>query len=99
MAYLLFQRKPNMSATIKPKVILVTGASSGIGEATTRLLASQGHHLVVGARRSERLAALADEIQASGGSVRYRALDVTSLEDVKAFAESAIGAFGRIDVI
>ena len=88
-----------MSATIQSTVILVTGVSSGIGEATTRLLAGQGHHLVVGARRGERLAALADEIQASGGSVRYRALDVTSLEDVKAFAESAIDAFGRIDVI
>lgn len=88
-----------MSTTIKPKVILVTGASSGIGEATTHLLAAQGHHLVVGARRIERLAALADQIQASGGSVRYRALDVTSLEDVNAFAEFAIDAFDRIDVI
>jgi NADP-dependent 3-hydroxy acid dehydrogenase YdfG len=88
-----------MSGTAKPKVILVTGASSGIGEATTRLLAAQGHYLVVGARRSERLAALANEIQASGGSLRYRALDVTSPEDVNAFAESAIDAFGRIDVI
>ncbi|MDF3833246.1 SDR family oxidoreductase [Cupriavidus basilensis] len=88
-----------MSATKKPKIILVTGASSGIGEATTRLLASQGHHLVVGARRTERLAALAGEIQASGGSVRYRALDVTSAKDVNDFAEFARDAFGRIDVI
>ncbi|MBD7986911.1 SDR family oxidoreductase [Luteimonas sp. Sa2BVA3] len=88
-----------MSGTIEPKVILVTGASSGIGEATTRLLAAQGHHLVVGARRTERLAALVGEIQASGGSVRYRALDVTSLKDVQAFAGFAMDAFGRIDVI
>lgn len=88
-----------MSATIQPKVILVTGASSGIGEATARLLASLGQHLVIGARRSERLAALAQEIQGSGGSVRLRALDVTSMEDVSAFAESAIDAFGRIDAI
>lgn len=88
-----------MSEAIKPKVILVTGASSGIGEATTRLLADKGHHLVIGARRTERLAALADEIQARGGSVHYCALDVTSLEDVNSFAESAIDAFGRIDVI
>ena len=88
-----------MSEHVKPKVILVTGASTGIGEATTRLLAEQGHHLVVGARRSERLAALADEIQGSGGSVRYRTLDVTSLEDVIAFADFAIDAFSRIDVI
>lgn len=88
-----------MPQSTEPKVILITGASSGIGEAAARLLASQGHHIVIGARRSERLAALANEIQTSGGSVRYRAVDVTSLEDVYAFAESAIDAFGRIDVI
>ena len=88
-----------MSATTKPKVILVTGASSGIGEAVTRLLASQGHHLVIGARRTDRLAALAAEIQASGGSVRYRALDVTSAKDTNDFAEFAKEAFGQIDVI
>lgn len=88
-----------MSKTIEPKVILITGASSGIGEATTRLLAAQGHHLVIGARRTDRLAALADEFQASGGSVRYRALDVTSLKDMNAFAGFAMDAFGRIEVI
>ncbi|WP_375507809.1 SDR family oxidoreductase [uncultured Caballeronia sp.] len=89
----------NMSTTNEPKVILVTGASSGIGEATARLLADQGHHLVVGARRTDRLAALAAEIQAKGGSVHYRALDVTSLADVNSFVECAIETFGRIDVI
>lgn len=88
-----------MPESTEPKVILMTGASSGIGEAATRLLASQGHHIVIGARRVERLAALANEIQGSGGSVLYRAVDVTSLEDVNALAESAIDAFGRIDVI
>jgi len=88
-----------VSKTIEPKVILITGASSGIGEATARLLAAQGHHLVIGARRTDRLAALADEVQASGGSVRYRALDVTSLKDMNAFAGFAMDAFGRIEVI
>lgn len=88
-----------MPQSTEPKVILITGASSGIGEAAARLLASQGHHIVIGARRTERLAALANEIQASGGSVRYHPVDVTSLEDVNAFAESAVDAFGRIDVI
>jgi len=88
-----------VSKTIEPKVILITGASSGIGEATARLLAAQGHHLVIGARRTDRLAALADEFQASGGSVRYRALDVTSLKDMNAFAGFAMDAFGRIEVI
>ncbi|MBW9103893.1 SDR family oxidoreductase [Paraburkholderia phenoliruptrix] len=81
------------------KVILITGASSGIGEATVRLLAAQGHHLVIGARRTERLAALAEEVQASGGSVRYQPLDVTSASDVNAFAQFALDTFGRIDVI
>ncbi|MFM0313597.1 SDR family oxidoreductase [Paraburkholderia nemoris] len=85
--------------THQPKVILITGASSGIGEATVRLLAAQGHQLMIGARRTERLAALAEEIQANGGSVRYKALDVTSADDVNAFAQSALDAFGRIDVI
>src|ERR1700759_2710016 len=85
--------------TNQPKVILITGASSGIGEATVRLLAAQGHQLVIGARRTERLAALAETIQASGGSVHYRALDVTSAADVNAFAQFALDTFGRIDVI
>ncbi|MFP3553749.1 SDR family oxidoreductase [Paraburkholderia sp. SIMBA_049] len=82
-----------------PKVILITGASSGIGEAAVRLLAAQGHRLVIGARRTERLAALAEEVQASGGSVRYQALDVTSATSVSAFAQFALDTFGRIDVI
>lgn len=81
------------------KVILITGASSGIGEATVRLLAAQGHRLVIGARRTERLAALAEEIHASGGSVRHQALDVTSAASVDAFARFALDTFGRIDVI
>ena len=85
--------------TSQPKVILITGASSGIGEAAARLLAAQGHQLVIGARRTERLAALAEEIQTSRGSIRYRALDVTSAADVNAFAQFALDAFGRIDVI
>ena len=85
--------------THSPKVILITGASSGIGEAAVRLLAAQGHHLVIGARRTERLAALAEEIQAKGGEIRYQPLDVTSAAEVNVFAQFALDAFGRIDVI
>ncbi|WP_010626799.1 SDR family oxidoreductase [Halomonas sp. KM-1] len=81
------------------KVILLTGASSGIGEATARLLAKQGHHLVIGARRTERLEALAQAIRSEGGNVEYRALDVTQREDVQAFADAALKLHGRIDVI
>ncbi|SDL24029.1 NADP-dependent 3-hydroxy acid dehydrogenase YdfG [Franzmannia pantelleriensis] len=81
------------------KVILLTGASSGIGEATARLLAKQGHRLVIGARRTDRLEALAQAIRCEGGSVEYRALDVTRREDVQAFADAALALHGRIDVI
>jgi len=81
------------------KVILITGASSGIGEGTARLLAAQGHRLVIGARRTDRLVELTESLQAAGGNVRYRELDVTSADDVAAFARFAIEAFGRIDVL
>lgn len=81
------------------KVVLVTGASSGIGEATVRCLAQQGHQLMIGARRTDRLAALALALQASGAQVHYQSLDVTQRADVARFAESALAHFGRIDVI
>ena len=88
-----------MKTNIEPKVILITGASSGIGEATARHLASHGHTVVLGARRTDRLEKLAAEIRASGGTAEYRALDVTNLADVQAFAEFALGKFSKIDVI
>ncbi|MFF7399899.1 SDR family oxidoreductase [Achromobacter sp. NPDC008082] len=81
------------------KVILITGASSGIGEGAVRLLAAQGHRLVIGARRTDRLAELAKSLEEAGGIVRYRALDVTSADDVAAFARFALETFGRIDVL
>lgn len=84
---------------IESKVVLVTGASSGIGEAAVRLLAAEGYRLVIGARRSQRIDALAQELQASGADVRARTLDVSSAQDVAAFAQFAQDAYGRIDVI
>jgi len=83
----------------EPKVILITGASSGIGEGAARLLAAQGHRLVIGARRTDRLVELTESLQSAGGIVRYRELDVTSSEDVAAFARFALDTFGRIDVL
>jgi NADP-dependent 3-hydroxy acid dehydrogenase YdfG len=84
---------------IQGKVIAITGASSGIGEATARLLAARGARVVLGARRTERLEALVAEITAAGGQARFRALDVTSAEDTEAFADFAKAAFGRLDVL
>ncbi len=88
-----------MKTSIENKVILVTGASSGIGEATARHLAAKGHTVVLGARRTDRLEKLAAEIRAAGGTAEYRALDVTNLADVQTFAEFALKKFSRIDVI
>lgn len=81
------------------KVVLLTGASSGIGEATARWLAGQGHRLIIGARRTERLKALTHSLREEGGNVDYRPLDVTDLNDMQAFADFAINTHGRIDVI
>lgn len=81
------------------KVVLITGASSGIGEATARLLAGKGLQVVLGARRTDRLETLVSEIRAEGGSAAHRALDVTSLEEMQAFVGFAKETFGHIDVI
>lgn len=88
-----------MNTTSLSKVVLVTGASSGIGEATARLLAQQGHRVVLGARRTERLQALAEELRQSGGQVEYRSLDVTQLEDMRGCVAFAETTYGPVDVI
>ena len=81
------------------RIVLITGASSGIGEATARLLAKNGATVLLGARRTERLDRIVADIVAAGGIAEARALDVTRREDVQAFAAHAIARFGRIDVI
>lgn len=84
---------------IENKIILITGASSGIGEAVARSVARAGATVVLGARRVDRLKVLADEINVNGGTAIYKSLDVTSRVDVQAFADAALDAFGQIDVI
>ena len=86
-------------STIEGKVVAITGASSGIGEAAARLLAERGAKVVVGARRSERLEKLVAAIQAKKGEARFRTLDVTSREDMKAFMDFSKAEFGRVDVL
>ncbi|MEV6541521.1 SDR family oxidoreductase [Streptomyces sp. NPDC051665] len=81
------------------KVVLITGASSGIGEATARLLAAAGHRVFLGARRADRLAVVAKDIQAAGGTADHRELDVTSLESVRDFVRAAQESYGRVDVL
>jgi NADP-dependent 3-hydroxy acid dehydrogenase YdfG len=81
------------------KVVLITGASSGIGEATARLLAQQGLRVVLGARRTDRLEAIVSEIRDAGGIAAYHSLDVTNLDEMQAFVEFAKAEFGRVDVV
>ncbi len=81
------------------KIVLITGASSGIGEATALRLAEQGHRVVLGARRVERLDVLADKIRAAGGLVDTARLDVTDRADVAAFVDGAAARHGRVDVL
>lgn len=81
------------------KVILITGASSGIGAGIARELGRAGARLMLGARRTDRLETLAAEINALGGQALTRRLDVTDRADVAAFAEAARQAWGRVDVL
>jgi NADP-dependent 3-hydroxy acid dehydrogenase YdfG len=86
-------------SNIEGKVVAITGASSGIGEATARLLAERGAHVVVGARRTDRLEKLVADIRAKGGTADYRALDVTKRKDVDEFVQFAEKQFGKVDVV
>src|SRR5690348_1997380 len=88
-----------MTEGIKDKIVVVTGASSGLGEATARLLSAQGATVVLGARRANRLQALANEIEARGGKALALETDVTRREQVKALVDSAVHKYGGIDVM
>lgn len=82
-----------------PPVILVTGASSGIGEATARLFGEEGYRVVLAARRLDRLEALSRAIQDRGGQALPVAADVSKLEDIQSLVGTALDEYGQIDVL
>ncbi len=81
------------------KVVIITGASSGLGEATARRLAKNGAKLMLAARREDRLQDLVAEIGQDGGTAKYQVTDVTDQSQVKALAKATKDAYGRIDVL
>ncbi len=85
--------------TITDKVVAITGASSGIGAATARELASRGAAVVLGARRTDRLERLVAEIEAGGGRACAVRVDVTDPDDLLSLVAAAVGRFGRLDVL
>ena len=84
---------------IKDKVVIITGASSGLGEATARRLAKNGAKLMLAARREERLKELVAEIKKEGGTAKYQVTDVTDKSQVEALAKATHQAYERIDVL
>jgi len=88
-----------MAGKLNGKVAVVTGASSGIGEATVRSLAAEGAAVVAGARRKERLEGLVEEVTQDGGKAIAVECDVTAEEQAHALVHQAIGEFGRIDIL
>lgn len=88
-----------MSQGIENKVIVITGASSGLGESAARYLAERGASVVLGARRSDRIDALAQELTSAGRKALAVATDVTDREQVRNLVDAAVKTFGRIDVM
>jgi NADP-dependent 3-hydroxy acid dehydrogenase YdfG len=88
-----------MSNNIEGKVVVITGASSGLGEATARTLSAEGAIVVLGARRVDRIEALADELNRRGGKALAMRTDVTHYDEVKRLVDAAVQTYGRIDVI
>ena len=87
------------SNNIAGKVVVITGASSGLGEATARLLSAQGASVVLGARRVERIQSIANELTNSGGKALAIQTDVTQYEQVKRLADAAVQTYGHLDVM
>jgi NADP-dependent 3-hydroxy acid dehydrogenase YdfG len=88
-----------MSNNIAGKVVIITGASSGLGEAAARLLSAQGATVLLGARRSDRIQSLAHELTTKGGKALAVTTDVTHYDQVKRLVDAAVETYGRVDVI
>jgi NADP-dependent 3-hydroxy acid dehydrogenase YdfG len=88
-----------MHDNIRDKVVVITGASSGLGAATARMLAAAGAAVVLGARRQDRIDALAAELNDAGGRALALTTDVTDPAQVQALVDAAIAHFGSVDVI
>lgn len=88
-----------MAENIKGKVVVLTGASSGIGEETAKELAGKGAKVVLAARREERLQELKNAIESDGGEVTYKVTDVSSREEMLALGQFAIDQYGQVDVM
>ncbi len=88
-----------MSNNIEQKVVVITGASSGMGESAARRLAAEGARVVLGARRTDRIDAIAAEIDEEGGAALAVSTDVTDRDQVAHLVDTAVGTYGRIDVL
>jgi NADP-dependent 3-hydroxy acid dehydrogenase YdfG len=88
-----------MSQNVEGKVVVITGASSGLGEATAKILSAQGATVVLGARRHDRIQALAKELTSSGGKAQAVSTDVADRQQVKNLVDAAVEAYGRVDVM
>lgn len=86
-------------SNIEGKVVAITGASSGIGESAARHLAKKGARVVLGARRTDKLAKIVEDIRAEGGTAEFHPLDVTSRANVEEFVQFAQSTFGKLDVV
>src|SRR5580698_267396 len=84
---------------IEGKVVVITGASSGLGEAVARMLSAEGATVVLGARRADRIQALANELTKNGGKAIALTTDVTDAAQVKKLVDAAVETYGRIEVI
>ncbi len=92
-------KSKKIMSEIKDKVVIITGASSGLGEATARRLGKNGAKLMLAARREDQLKSIVSKIEEDGGTAQYQITDVTDRDQLEALAKATLEAYGRIDVL